>query len=158
MISVFPAEAAHSAALATMAEEMDRFYGATRLEPLETRLRQIEESLFGPTPLAHALLAWGDERPAGFASYSFLWPAVGLTKSLYLKELYVSEEFRNLGVGKLLMRRLFDVAVDRCCSRVEWTTDDDNPGAQAFYESLDLPKNSSKVFYRVDGRVPASLQ
>jgi hypothetical protein len=56
------------------------------------------------------------------------------------------------------MRRLFDVAVDRGCSRVEWTADDDGPNAQAFYDSLDLPRNSSKVFYRVDGVIPTSLQ
>src|SRR6266581_9292618 len=28
-------------------------------------------------------------RLTGFAAYSFLWPAIGLTRSLYLKELYV---------------------------------------------------------------------
>ena len=43
---------------------------------------------------------------AGFASYSFLWPAVGLTASLYLKELYVAASRQRHGVGTLLMQGL----------------------------------------------------
>lgn len=33
------------------------------------------------------------------------------------------------------------------CSRIEWTTDTGNPGAQTFYESLGMTP-ASKIFYR----------
>jgi len=89
---------------------------------------------------------------AGFAAYSFLWPAVGVTRSLYLKELYVAEEYRRRGVGKALMSALFDLARLHRCSRVEWTTDVGNGGALAFYEGLGLPVHAGKVFYRVEDR------
>jgi ribosomal protein S18 acetylase RimI-like enzyme len=80
-----------------------------------------------------------------------LWPAIGLTRSLYLKELYVPESLRRTGIGKLLMKNLFEIAVKHDCSRVEWTTDSDNPNAQRFYELLGVPQNSSKLFYRLGG-------
>jgi GNAT superfamily N-acetyltransferase len=84
------------------------------------------------------------------AAYSYLWPAVGRTRSLYLKELYVGESHRRGGVGKVLMRAVFATASQHGCSRVEWTTDDGNAGAQAFYETLGLPRRPSKIFYRVE--------
>jgi RimJ/RimL family protein N-acetyltransferase len=86
----------------------------------------------------------------GFAAYSFLWAAVGLTRSLYLKEMYVADQHRGQGVGRLLMSALFEVAAKHECSRVEWTTDRDNPGAQAFYDRLGVPPLISKIFYRVE--------
>jgi GNAT superfamily N-acetyltransferase len=95
-------------------------------------VRQIGEAPGGDSPSAHVLLAWDDGELVGFASYSFLWPAVRLTRSLYLKELYVAEAARRKGVGKLLMRRVYLVAVQEDCSRVEWTTDRENGDAQPF--------------------------
>jgi len=151
MITVAPARFAHVEAIAEMAEEMDRFYGATKVDPAGVRISQISEALFSDHPSAYALLAWDDGRPVGLASYSFLWPAVGLTCSLYLKELYVSATARRTGAGKLLMRHLYDIAVKNGCSRVEWTTDSDNREAQLFYAELGVPVKESKIFYRIEG-------
>jgi GNAT superfamily N-acetyltransferase len=148
---VVPAEPAHVEAIAALAEEMNRFYGATEVEPLEVRTREIHDALFRNPPAAYALLAWKDHQPAGFAAYSFLWPAVGLTRSLYLKELYVADAYRHTGVGTVLMQSLFELAVELDCSRVEWTTDEDNPAAQVFYDQLGVPVNESKRFYRLEG-------
>ena len=150
VIAVSPAGPADVLAMAALLEEMDRYYGATGTEPLGERVRQINEAVFASPPAAHALLAWDGTQIVGIAAYSFLWPAVGLTRSLYLKELYVGEEYRRRSVGKLLMQALFEVAGKHGCSRVEWTTDRDNPDAQAFYERLGLPAHPAKVFYRVE--------
>lgn len=151
MTVVIPAEPQHAAAIAGLAEEMDRFYGATGVEPLDLRIRQINDALFGSPPSAYAILAWDDDQLVGFAAYSFLWPAIGLTRSLYLKELYVIEAARKRSVGKLLMRNLYELAVKHECSRVEWMTDLDNPDAQRFYRELGVSIDESKLFYRVEG-------
>ncbi len=84
------------------------------------------------------------------AAYSFLWPTVGLTRSLYLKELYVAQACRGRGIGRLLMQALFGLAAKHGCSRVEWTTDRGNTSAQAFYHRLGLPVHASKLFYRAE--------
>jgi len=136
-------------AIATLLEEMHRFYGATDAEPFDLRVRQINDALFGTPAAAYGLLAWENAKLVGIAAYSFLWPAVGLTRSLYLKELYVAQASRQAGTGQLLMRSLFEVAAKHACSRVEWTTDQDNAGAQAFYRLLGVQQHTSKLFYRV---------
>lgn len=151
MITISHAEPGNIAAIAELAEQMDRFYGASESEPLKVRIRQIDIALFSTHPSAYVLLAWDDGQLVGFASYSYLWPAVGLTRSLYLKELYVIETARRKGIGKLLMQRLCDIAAEYGCSRVEWTTDRDNPDAQRFYADLGIPVRESKLFYRIEG-------
>jgi ribosomal protein S18 acetylase RimI-like enzyme len=151
MITITPAEPPHARTLVELAEEMDRFYGETQMESPEIRVRQIREALFSNPPSAYSLLAWDEKKLVGFASYSFLWPAIGLTRSLYLKELYVSTAARRVGVGRLLMQHLCEIAVKTDCSRVEWTTDADNKHAQLFYAELDVPVRQSKLFYRIEG-------
>jgi GNAT superfamily N-acetyltransferase len=129
VISVSPAGPGDAGAIAGLLAEMDVFYGAARPDPLDLRVRQIRDALFGRPPAGFALLAWDEGQLAGLAAYSFVWPAVGLTRSLYLKELYVSAGHRQRSVGKLLMQAIFAEAGQRGCSRVEWTTDTDNAGA-----------------------------
>src|SRR5438270_12118973 len=97
-----PAEHRQVRSMAVLLAEMDRFYEAADVEPLGQRIRQITDARFGEPPAAHALLAWDDAQLAGLATYSFLWPAVGVTRSLYLKELYVAAAHRRNGIGTLL--------------------------------------------------------
>ena len=150
MIVVRPAMPDDVDQLLTLAEEMDRFYGATDIDPLELRRKQAHDALFSEIPAAHTLLAFDGAATVGFATYSFLWPAVGLTRSLYLKELFVSQTQQRRGVGRALMDSLFDLAHKHDCSRLEWTTDNDNPGAQAFYKTFGAEPVSSKLFYRLE--------
>lgn len=151
MITLSTAKREDVPAIAELAAEMDRFYGATEFDPPDVRKDRIGAALFGDVPSAYALLAWDDGRLVGFASYSFLWPAVGLTGSMYLKELYVCAAARRGGVGAMLMRGMFAIAVEQRCSRVEWTTDHDNEGARAFYEAMGVAALTSKVLYRLEG-------
>ncbi|RBQ16956.1 GNAT family N-acetyltransferase [Spongiactinospora rosea] len=140
----------HIPAMAELLEEMDRFYGGEPQDPADVRAGQIRQALFADPPAAYALLAWVNDRLAGIASYSFLWPAVGLTRSLYLKELYVAKSAQRQGAGTALMRALAKVATAHKCSRVEWTADADNDGARRFYERLGQEGLATKVFYRAD--------
>ncbi|MEU4194885.1 GNAT family N-acetyltransferase [Kribbella sp. NPDC026611] len=150
MIVVRPATADDIDQLLKLTEEMDRFYGATEFDNLEIRRRQLQDALFGDTPAAKALLAVDEDTAVGFAAYSFLWPAAGLTRSLYLKELYVSDAQQRRGIGRSLMEALFDVARQHDCSRVEWTTDRDNLSAQAFYKTFGVEPQNGKLFYRLE--------
>ena len=149
MITLAGATPGDAAAIAALCAELDEFYGdAPQGAPAE-RAAQVRAALSGRPPMACVLLARDGEALAGFASYSFLWPAAGLTASLYLKELYVTGAYRLGGTGRLLMDGLGKIAADRGCSRVEWTTDAGNAAAQAFYEALGARPLTSKIFYRV---------
>jgi ribosomal protein S18 acetylase RimI-like enzyme len=151
LIRLADAAPGDEAAIAGLCAEMDGFYGDASEGTLPERAAQVRAVLFDDPPLARSLLAWAGSELAGFASYSFLWPAAGLTASLYLKELYVASAYRRDGIATLLMSGLYRIAADRGCSRVEWTTDTSNLGAQAFYETLNMKPLASKIFYRASG-------
>jgi GNAT superfamily N-acetyltransferase len=151
MITLADAEPGDQDAIAVLCAELDGFYGDTPQGTSAERAAQVRDVLFGDPPLAFALLARDGDTLAGFAAYSFLWPAAGLTSSLYLKELYVAGVYRRQRVGAMLMDGLYKIAAKRGCSRVEWTTDQANPGAQAFYEALGVKPHPSKIFYRASG-------
>jgi GNAT superfamily N-acetyltransferase len=151
VIVVSPARPSDVPALADLLEELDRFYGATDVDPRDQRIRQIEGLLFGETSAAQVLLARDGDELVGMAAYSYLWPAAGVTASLYLKELYVRQARQGEGIGRGLMQELCAIAVKSGCSRVEWTTDNDNATAQQFYEGLGAPVYPAKLFYRLEG-------
>jgi GNAT superfamily N-acetyltransferase len=131
-------------------DDLDRFYGATDVESPGQRIPQIAAALFQEPMAAYALLAWEHKQLVGMVAYSFLWPAAGVTRSLYLKEIYVTEAVRGKGIGALLMQRLCRLAVEHACSRVEWTTDRGNALGEDFYERLGVPQNQEKIFYQLE--------
>lgn len=157
MLAITDADPADVHALADLLEELDRSYGVTEFDPVDERAARIRQTLFGTRPLAHALLARDGDEFAGMAVYSFLWPAAGLTTSLFLRELYVRQAHWRTGVGRQLMQALCAVAVAEGCSRVEWRTNHDNEQAQGFYEALGVPVYAGKLSYLLDGDALARM-
>lgn len=155
MITLADAKPGDEERIADLLGQLDLFYGDTPQGTGDERAAQVRAVLFGDPPAADALLAWDGQVLAGFASWSLLWPAAGLTTSLYLKELYVADAYRRSGTGRLLMEELYRIAAERGCSRAEWTTYDGNPGALSFYEGIGAKPLASKVFYRVPVERPA---
>ena len=92
-------------------------------------------------------LAFDGVQPVGFATWGLSFPA-GADISLVMKELFVSPNARQKGVGKALLSALIDVARHEGCTRFDWATDGTNKGAQKFYTALAAPK-MSKQNYRV---------
>jgi GNAT superfamily N-acetyltransferase len=150
VLVIAPATKDDLPALIDLFEEIDRFYGDVTEGTALERMDQVNAVLFGEPPKAMALLAKDGDQLVGMASYSFLWPAAGITTSLYLKELYVRQDQRRTGVGRQLMDQVIDVARGQGCTRVEWTTDRENAEAQGFYAELGHGINAGKVFYRIE--------
>jgi ribosomal protein S18 acetylase RimI-like enzyme len=153
-VTIRPAEKRDVQAVAELIGEIEEFYGATKIQPMDERTPQVEEALFGTPPLASALLVEDEAGDiVGMAAYSFLWPAAGSSHSLFLKELYVRDTLRGQGIGRRLMDELRTIAAARPgCSRVEWQADNDNPIARGFYRSQGFEEHEGKIFYRVAPR------
>ncbi|HET6484597.1 MAG TPA: GNAT family N-acetyltransferase [Actinoplanes sp.] len=150
--SIRPAVTDDVKPLAQLIEDVETYYGASRIEPFEERVANVSEALFSDPPLAYALVAIDDEGIiVGLAAYSYLWPAAGSTHSLFLKELYVARHVRRAGVGASLVSALQDIAASRPgCSRLEWMTDASNEGARAFYRDMGFAESDDKIVYRAD--------
>ncbi len=94
------------------------------------------------------LMAYESARPVGFASWSLTFPA-GAGLALYMKELFVLQSARGLGVGRALISGLITIAENEGCLRMDWQTDSGNANSQAFYDSINAP-TFDKLTFRVN--------
>lgn len=91
---------------------------------------------FGPTPYYHCLIADLDGRPAGFALYFFNYSTWMGRPGIYLEDLFVPPEFRGLGIGKALLKKVAAIAVEKDCRRLQWEVLDWNTPAIDFYRAM----------------------
>ena len=95
----------------------------------------LQRDGFGPSPRFRTLLPEWDGKLAGYAIFfpfysSFQGPG------LFLEDIYVRQEFRGKGIGKLLMEAVAAIAVQDGCGAVRWEVLDWNQPAIAFYQKL----------------------
>lgn len=96
----------------------------------------LTAQLFGEHPRAEVLIADVDGTAAGFALFFHNFSTFVGKPGLYLEDLFVSPTYRGHGLGKRLMLRLAQIAVERDCGRFEWSVLDWNQPAIDFYRSL----------------------
>jgi GNAT superfamily N-acetyltransferase len=91
---------------------------------------------FGPTPRFWAIIAEQDHKPAGFALYFTSYSTWRGHHGIRLEDLYVTPALRGQGIGKALLSRLAQIAIEQGCPRLEWDVLDWNAPAIAVYERL----------------------
>lgn len=90
---------------------------------------------FGERPLFHFFVAEDEDANAaivGMALYYYRY-STWKGKSLYLEDLYVSQESRRKGVGGMLFDKVLELAKREGVKRFHWQVLDWNEDAIAFY-------------------------
>ena len=96
----------------------------------------LERDGFGPSPYFFCLMAEHEGHPAGFVLYFFNYSTWLGRPGLYLEDLFVEPEFRGLGIGKALLKRVAEIAVEKGCRRLQWEVLDWNTPAIDFYRAM----------------------
>ncbi|MCC5863922.1 MAG: GNAT family N-acetyltransferase [Wenzhouxiangella sp.] len=117
----------------------------------------LGKALFGPEPIAHALIAKYGGEAAGFALYFFNFSTFLGRPGLYLEDLFVREPLRGHGIGKALLLHLAGLAHQRGCGRMEWCVLDWNQPAIDFYRSLGAVPMDEWTVFRLDRGALESL-
>lgn len=135
--------------------------GLAHFEKLESEVVMTEEllakNLFGPRPYAETLLAEDGGAVVGFALFFHNFSTFLAQPGIYLEDLFVIPERRGHGIGRALLERLAQVAVERGCGRLEWAVLDWNRAAIGFYERLGAQPNSEWTVYRLTGEALRGL-
>lgn len=100
---------------------------------------------------AEVLLAFEGDTPVGFALFFHNFSTWLGRAGIYLEDLFVLPEYRGRGYGKLLLKRLARIAVQRGCGRLEWACLDWNEPSIAFYKSVGATALNEWTTYRVTG-------
>jgi GNAT superfamily N-acetyltransferase len=117
----------------------------------------LHDALFGAHPAAEARIAELDGAAIGMALFFYNFSTWTGWRGLYLEDLYVTPSARGQGVGAALLRHLAALAVERGCTRFEWSVLDWNEKAIGFYRSMGAVPMDEWTVFRVAGDALAKL-
>jgi GNAT superfamily N-acetyltransferase len=128
------AEPCDVAAIVDLIRELAQFEKLTHL--LRVTPESLHPHLFGEKPVVEAIVAEVEQRVVAFALYFTNFSTFLGKPGLYLEDLYVASAHRGTGIGKALLLRLAQLAVERDYGRFEWSVLDWNDNAIRFYEKM----------------------
>ena len=96
----------------------------------------LKDHLFGSPKYVDAIIAEIDGQAVGFAIFFHNYSTFLTKPGIYLEDIFVSPEYRRQGIGKALLTKVAQIAVERDCGRLEWSVLDWNVSAQEFYRNL----------------------
>ena len=111
----------------------------------------IRASMFGEGSVTEAAILESDGRPAGFAVWFYSYSTWQAKNGLYLEDLYVSPDYRGSGAGKMLLKHLAGIAVEKGCGRFEWSVLDWNDPAIRVYDAVGAEPQNEWIRYRLAG-------
>ncbi|MGR3806562.1 Acetyltransferases [Pasteurella testudinis DSM 23072] len=110
----------------------------------------VQASGFDKTPPDFYCFVAEDQenaRLAGMLVYYFLPYTAQNRPAIYMKELYVDEQYRGQKIGERLMQALKAEAKTHHCRQIKWTVAPWNQAGQRFYHTLGAKENREWLNY-----------
>ena len=107
--------------------------------------------------IAEVIFVLENEKEVGFALFFHNFSTFLGKAGIYLEDLYVKPQYRGKGYGKVLIKKLASIAVERGCGRLEWSCLDWNKPSIDFYLSLGAEPMSDWTVFRVAGSTLENL-
>jgi GNAT superfamily N-acetyltransferase len=117
--------------------------------PDDNAMRRMARDIFDRHRLGMFVATVGGKR-VGYALYFFTYSSFLGRPTLYLEDLFVTQNFRGKGIGGSLFRRCVKEAISEGCGRMEWAVLTWNRKAIEFYEKLGAKRLSDWYVYRLD--------
>jgi GNAT superfamily N-acetyltransferase len=118
--------------------------------------QDLSGALFGPRPVAEALLAYVDDQAVGFALYFETYSTFRGRRGIFLEDLFVEPSHRGSGIGKRLLAAVAQAARERD-GWLQWLVLDWNEPAVEFYRRLGAAKVEEWNSYRLEGEALSRL-
>jgi GNAT superfamily N-acetyltransferase len=132
MLSIRPARAADVTTLNMLIHEFAEF---ERLPIAATETGLLRDG-FSESPKFRVLMAEWNDQPAGYALFFDYYSSFEGRAGLFLEDIYVRDQYRGKGIGKLLLARVALIAKEQNGFGVRWQVLDWNTPAIEFYERL----------------------
>lgn len=99
-------------------------------------IETLRETLFGEKAYAEVIIGEFEGIPVGYALFFHNFSTFTGRPGIYLEDIYVNKEMRGKGFGKCLLAYIAKLAVERNCTRVDWSVLDWNEPSIQFYQSI----------------------
>lgn len=106
---------------------------------------------FGDAPLFCCLIAEYGGVPVGFALYFTNYSTWEGRGGIYLEDLFVLPDYRGLGAGEALLRRIAAEAVEKGFTRLVWNVLKWNTPAIEFYKKIGARDMDEWSIFRLEG-------
>ncbi|WMI80764.1 GNAT family N-acetyltransferase [Anaerotignum sp. MB30-C6] len=116
----------------------------------------LEEWIFEQKK-AEVIFPMLEGKEIGFALFFHNFSTFLGRSGIYLEDLYIKQEYRGRGYGKMLLKELAKIAVERKCGRLEWWCLDWNQPSIDFYLSIGAEPMKDWTVYRLAGETLESL-
>ncbi len=116
----------------------------------------VRQSLF-ERKAAEVIIGEYEGQPVSFALFFHNFSTFLCKPGIYLEDLYVKQEMRGKGIGKIMLSYLAKLAIDRDCGRLEWWCLDWNQPSIAFYKGLGAEAMDEWTVYRLHDQKLAEL-
>lgn len=113
--------------------------------------QDLREALAGPRTIVEVVLAEVDGEAVGYALFFHNFSTFLCRRGIFLEDLFVRPAFRGRGIGRLLLKHLAQLAVERGAQRLEWAVLDWNTPAIEFYQRMGAAPLHDWTVFRLDG-------
>ena len=118
--------------------------------PDKSAVKRLKEDAFGKKPIFKILVAENEQGMAGYAFYFFTYSSFRAKKTLYLEDIFITENKRRSGIGKLFFKKLLKISEKEKCGRMEWCVLDWNINAINFYNNHGAEPLKEWIYYRMN--------
>lgn len=112
-------------------------------------LNDLDKRLFKNKDFC-VLVSEVDQQVVAILVYYYLPFTYDLKPWIYIKELFVDQQYRSLGLGKQLMIKLAKEAIENKCSKIRWDVLSTNLKATKFYQSLGAKHDKEWLLFNMD--------
>lgn len=110
----------------------------------------LSKFLFGPSPSIKCLVIEQKRTLIGYATFMKQFSTWDANWYIYLDCLFLMENVRGMGFGKLIMEKIKEYALTENCKIIQWQTPTFNEKAILFYRGIGATsKTKERFFWRV---------
>lgn len=100
---------------------------------------------------AEVIIGEANGQPVGYSLFFHNFSTYLGRAGVYLEDLYVHPAYRGKGYGRLFLRHMAQIALERGCSRLEWCCLDWNETSIRFYKEIGARPMEGWTIFRLDG-------
>jgi GNAT superfamily N-acetyltransferase len=104
--------------------KLSAYYLGDNASSSQTVAANLKHNILGSDSATRLALAYYDGTVCALAAYAIMYPATKETGQLFLKELFVDQQYARKGVGDKMMSYLAKKAIEKNCSRFDWTANE----------------------------------
>lgn len=123
-------------AFAVLSAEMLAFHATPLPMPVEDLTNKLISDGPGGDEKFAVIGAFHDSDLVAFVQYSTVYETAYAEDCVFVRDLFVRQEFRRMGLGRSLMIRLATVCEERGWRRIDWHADRLDFDARTFYDMV----------------------